>query len=195
MKFRIFLLVSFIAISGIASAQSKTTEALAKKHSDALSLFFYNNTLRMLNQSNDPNFDELIKDIEKMKFLMIKKDEKNFNTSGYKALVGEYKAEAFEEIMTSRFEGKNFDIFLKEKDGKTRGMLVLVNDTESLYVLDILGSINVNKVTDLYSTLDKSSDIGKQIKAFTDNGKDKKDDDDDDEDIVSEKDRKKGDNR
>lgn len=195
MKFRIFLLVSFIAISGIASAQSKTTEALAKKHSDALSLFFYNNTLRMLNQSNDPNFDELIKDIEKMKFLMIKKDEKNFNTSGYKSLVGEYKAEAFEEIMTSRFEGKNFDIFLKEKDGKTRGMLVLVNDTESLYVLDILGSINVNKVTDLYSTLDKSSDIGKQIKAFTDNGKDKKDDDDDDEDIVSEKDRKKGDNR
>jgi hypothetical protein len=190
MKSKILLLVSFIAISGIVSAQSKTTEALAKKHTDALSLYFYNNTLRMLNQSNDPNFDELIKDIEKMKFLMIKKDEKNFNSTGYKALVGEYKAEAFEEIMTSRFEGKNFDVFLKEKDGKTKGMLVLVNDKESLYVLDILGSINVSKVTDLYSTLDQSSDIGRKIKAFTDEGKQKgKDDDDEDND------RKDSDNR
>jgi hypothetical protein len=181
MKFRILILISIIAVSQTVSAQSKTTEALAKKHSDALSLFFYNNTLRMLNQSNDPNFDELIKDIEKMKFLMIKKDEKNFSTNGYKSLVGEYKSEAFEEIMTSRFEGKNFDVFLKEKDGKTKGMLVLVNDKESLYVLDILGSININKVTDLYSTLDKSSDIGKQIKAFTDKGKDKDEEDEDDD--------------
>jgi hypothetical protein len=174
MKFKALVLVAFIAFSLAAHAQSKTTEALAKKHSDALSLFFYNNTLRMLNQKNDPNFDELIKDIEKMKFLLIKKDEKNFGPTGYKELIREYKAEAFEEIMTSRFEGKNFDIFLKEKDGKTKGMLVLVNDSESLYVLDILGSINVNKVTDLYSTLDSSSDIGQKIKGFMDDGKDKK---------------------
>jgi hypothetical protein len=79
--------------------------------------------------------------------------------------------------MTSRFEGKNFDVFLKEKDGKTKGMLVLINDQESLYVLDILGSINVSKVTDLYSTLDESTDIGKQIKNFMDDGKDDKDKD------------------
>lgn len=187
MKFKILLFTILVAYSASVSAQSKTTEALAKKHADALSLFFYNSTLRMLNQTNDPNFDELIKDIEKMKFLMIKKDEKNFNPNGYKALVGDYKSEAFEEIMTSRFEGKNFDVFLKEKDGKTKGMLVLVNDTESLYVLDILGSININKVTDLYSTLDKSSDIGKQIKAFTDKN--------DDDDEVVHKQKKKSDNR
>jgi hypothetical protein len=187
MKLRLFLFISFVAASCIVSAQSKTTEALAKKHSDALSLFFYNNTLRMLNQSNDPNFDELIKDIEKMKFLLIKKEGDSFNTSGYKQLVGEYKSEAFEEIMTSRFEGKNFDVFLKEKDGKTKGMLVLVNDKESLYVLDIMGSINVSKVTDLYTTLDKSSDIGKQIKAFTNKGKDDGEDDEDDEKIVKER--------
>lgn len=189
MKLRLFLFIAFLAVSGVVSAQSKTTEALAKKHSDALSLFFYNNTLRMLNQSNDPNFDELIKDIEKMKFLLIKKDEKTFNTTGYKQLVSEYKSEAFEEIMTSRFEGKNFDVFLREKDGKTKAMLVLVNDKESLYVLDILGSINVSKVTDLYSTLDKSSDIGKQIKAFTSEGKDDEDDED-----RKDKDRKDRDN-
>ncbi len=165
-----FLALSIALIASSVQGQSKTTEALAKKHSDALSLFFYNNTLRMLNQAEDPAFDELIKDIEKMKFLMIRKDDSNFNTGGYKQLVKDYKSESFEEIMTSRFEGKNFDIFLKEKDGKTKGMLVLVNDTESLYVLDILGSINVSKVTQLYSTLDKSSDIGKKMHEFLNDG-------------------------
>lgn len=188
MKIKLLLLICFVSIANFASAQSKTTEALEQKHSDALKLFFYHNTLRMLNQKNDPNFDELIKDIEKMKFLLIKKGENNFNPAGYKQLVGEYKKEAFEEIMTSRFDGKNFDIFLKEKDGKTKGMLVLVNDKESLYVLDILGSININKVTDLYSTLDQSSDIGKQIQNFMgDNDKRDDDKDDDDEDKAEKK--------
>jgi hypothetical protein len=174
----------FIAILSplLAVSQSKTTEALEKQHSDALALFFYNNTLRMLNQTEDKAFDELIKDIEKMKFLMIKKQSDNFGANGYKKLIGDYKSEAYEEIMTSRFDGKNFDIFLKEKDGKTKGMLVLVNDEESLFVLDIIGSIALNNVTKLYETIDQSSDIGQKIKAFTNKDRDRdRDNDDDDE--------------
>jgi hypothetical protein len=178
----VFSIAIIISIPLLAVSQSKTTEALQKQHSDALALFFYNNTLRMLNQGEDKAFDELIKDIEKMKFLMIKKQNDNFGTTGYKKLVGEYKSEAYEEIMTSRFDGKNFDIFLKEKDGKTQGMLVLVNDTESLFVLDIIGSIALNNVTKLYETLDQSSDIGQKIKAFTNRDKDKDRDNDDDND-------------
>ena len=77
--------------------QSKTTEALQKKYDDAMVFFFYNNTLRMLNQNDDKSFDELIKDIEKMKFLMIDKS-KNFGPTDYKKLVSDYKAESFEEF-------------------------------------------------------------------------------------------------
>ncbi len=155
-------------------AQSSTTEALHKKHTDALSLFFYNNTLRMLNQNEDKDFDEIIKDIEKMKFLMIKKDETNFSGIDFKKLVSDYKSESFDGIMTSRHEGKNFDVFLRENGGKTKGMLVLINDSTNLYILDIQGRIALDKVTKLYSTLDESADIGRKIKAFT--GDQKKDD-------------------
>jgi hypothetical protein len=181
MKLKILLILSFIA-PFFVQAQSLTTEALSKKHSDALAFFFYNNTLRMLNQQEDKEFDELIKDIEKMRFLMIKKDESNFGNHDFKKLVADYKAESFEEIMTSRHQGKNFDVFMKEKNGKTNGMLVLINDSTTLYVLDILGRIALDKVTKLYSTLDESSDISSKIKAFTGDGKDRdhKEDDDDD---------------
>jgi Domain of unknown function (DUF4252) len=169
------LLFCVICMAAGANAQSKTTEELAKKNSEALSLFFYNNTLRMLNQQEDKDFDALIKDIEKMKFLMIDK-KTSFDNGGYKKLVSSYKAESFEEIMTSRHQGKNFDVFIKEKDGDTKGMLVLVNDSTNLYVLDIVGKIALDKITKLYSVMGESSEIGGRIKDFT--KKDAKKDDD-----------------
>jgi len=168
-------LIFVVTLSQAAFAQSSTTEALHKKHGDALNLFFYNNTLRMLNQNEDPEFDKLIRDIEKMRFLLIKKSDAHFGNSEYKKLISDYKAEKFEEIMASRHEGKSFDVYLKEQNGKTQGMLVLINDSTNLYVLDILGRIALDKVTSLYNTLDESSDIGSKIKMF------RGDDDDDDE--------------
>jgi hypothetical protein len=175
MKVKFFFSLLVIAISfGSVKAQSKTTEALHKKYSDAMAFFFYNNTLRMLNQTEDKAFDELIKDIEKMKFLLIKKSPDDFSSKEYKKLVSDYKSESFEEIMTSRYDGKNFEIYIKEENKKTKGMLVLINDSTNLYVLDILGSIALNKVTQLYNTLDASSDIGSKIKMFTGQGEENK---------------------
>jgi hypothetical protein len=170
MKLKPFLLFSLLlTLPFIAPAQSKTTEVLQKDY-NASSFFFYNNTLRMLNQSEDPGFDELIKDIEKMKFLMIKKDLKPLD---YKKVVGDYKKELFEEAMSSRHQGKNFDVYLKEQDNKTTGMLVLINDENSLMVLDIVGRIALDQVTNLYKTLDESSDIGRRIRDFSGKGSDK----------------------
>lgn len=157
------------------SAQSSTTEALRKKHSEALELFFYNNTLRMLNQQEDKEFDELIRGIEKMRFLLIRKSESKFSDPDFRNLVSQYRAEAFEEIMSSRHEGKNFNVYVKGSSGKTKGMLVLINDTDNLFVLDILGSIALDKVTKLYSTLDESTDIGKKIRDFVGGDGDKDD--------------------
>jgi len=185
MKPRLLLIFILLAAPLLLPAQSSTTEALSKKHRDALTFFFYNNTLRMLNQQEDKEFDELIKDIEKMRFVLIKKADTEFDANDFKKLVADYKAESFEAIMTSRHQGKNFDVFMKEKNGRTNGMLVLINDSTNLYVLDILGRIALDKVTKLYSTLDESSDISSKIKAFTggddDDDKDKDDEDEKDE--------------
>jgi hypothetical protein len=163
----IYTLLFVITVIGV-NAQSKTTESLQKTY-NADVYFLYNNTLRMLNQTEDPNFDEVIKDIEKMKILMIKKEATSFN---YKNVVSDYKADSFQEMMTSRHEGKNFDVFVQEKNNKTTGMLILINDASSLFVLDIVGTIALDKVTSLYNTLSKSADFGKKIQQFTDDKKD-----------------------
>jgi hypothetical protein len=162
---RYLIIFVFILSATPSFSQTKTTEKLHKENKEAFSLFFYHNTLRMLNQSEDKDFDALIKDIEKMKFLMM--ENSTFSTGSYKKLVSEYKAESFEEIMTSRFEGKNFDVFLKEVNGKTKGMVVTVKDSEKLYILDIVGSIALDKITSFVKTLDTNTDIANRIKSFS----------------------------
>lgn len=180
---KLFLALTITLLPLLGMGQSKTTESLQQEFKGSLTLFFYNNTLRMINQQEDKEFDEIIRDIEKMKFLAVRKNEWHVD---YKRIVNDYKKERFEEVMTSRHDGKNFDIFLKEKNGKTSAMLVLVNSDDNLFVLDILGSIPMDKVTKLYSVMDESTDIGTRIERFVrknaDDDEDSEKDDKTDED-------------
>jgi hypothetical protein len=163
MKFYATLL--FVAAGFLAEAQTKTTQALDKKY-DGLSLFFYRNTLRMLNQTDDPAFDELIKDIEKMRFMMINKAESKFTDADYKKLLEGYKGESYEEMMSGRAEGRAFTVYLRESGGDVKGTVILAKDDESVMVLDILGKIALNKVPDFFNAIDNSTDIGGKIKDF-----------------------------
>ena len=130
----------------------------------------------MLNQSDNKEFDELIKDIEKLKFLMVDKTLKNFGPLEYKKLKNDYLNEDYENVMTSRLEGRNFDMYMKDKKGSSLGTVLLVNDSTNLYVLDMIGTIDLTKAGSLFNTIDQSTDIGQRIRNFADH-KDKRKDD------------------
>lgn len=164
---RLFLVTTVLfAHATIVFSQSKTTENLHKKYADSRSFFFYNNTLRMLNQEENKEFDELIKDIEKMKLLMINRPVNKIEKAEVNKLSAAYKAEAYEQMMVARHSGKNVEVLLKEKNGKTIGTVFLMTDDEYVYVLDILGSVALNKVTSFLNTLDKSTELNNKISAF-----------------------------
>jgi hypothetical protein len=171
---KISLLIIGLAMAATSLAQTKTTNDLHKKFDDAFALFFYNSTLKMLNQTEDKEFDELIKDIEKMKFLMIDKVAKNFSTKDYAGLIKGYKSEDYESMMTARSNGKNFDLYIREDNDRVKGTVILVNDSSQLYILDIVGRVQPNQMTKFFSTLDENSDIAQKLKAFAGSGDDKK---------------------
>jgi len=80
-------------------------------------------------------------------------------------------------MMTSRFQGKNFDVYIKTEDGRVKGTVIIAIDSANLYVLDIIGRVALDKATSLFSTLDHSTDIGQRMKDFVisdDKSKDKK---------------------
>lgn len=167
--------ILLILATSLVSAQTKTTNDLHKKFEDTFALFFYSNTLKMLNQSDDKEFDDLVKDIEKMKFLMIDKIAKNFSVADYTRLIEGYKSEDYQNMMTARSNGKNFDVYLREQNESVKGTVILVNDSSQLYILDIVGKVQPNQVTKFFSTLDQNSEIAKKVKSFMGNDeKDKK---------------------
>lgn len=152
-------------VSAVAFSQTNTTNDLQKRFDDAFVLYFYNNTLRMLNQADDKEFDELIKDIEKMKFILVDKS-KGFTNQDYKKLVTGYKSESYENMMTARSNGRNFDVYLREENDNVKGTVILVNDSSQLYVLDIVGKVQPNQVTKFFSSLDQNSEITKKLTNF-----------------------------
>ena len=156
-------------------AQTKTTNALQSQFKDnTVALFFYKNTMEMWNITNNKELQEMVKDIEKMKFLLINKSAKNFGPTEYKKLKGDYLKEDYESVMTSRYKGKNFDVFFKEKGWTSpAGTVLVVNDSTNMYVLDIIGTIDLNKVGQFFSAMENNTDIGKTIRDFTGHGKDK----------------------
>lgn len=163
---KIFLLLFLTTISISLIAQTKTTNDLHKKYSDAFSLYFYSNTLKMLNQSGDKEFDEFVKDIEKMKFLMVEKGETKFSTKDYKTLIKGYQSEDYENMLTARSNGRNFDVYLREDNNNVKGTLILVNDSSKLYILDIVGRVQPNQAMKFFNTLDQNSDIAQKLKSF-----------------------------
>lgn len=150
--------------SAAAQAQTKTTELLDEKH-EGTTLYFYKNTLRMLNQKEDKEFDEMIKDIEKIRFVMIDRNAEKFGNTEYKKLKDDYtKKESYEEIMTGRLEGRNLNIFVRETNGKVKGTIIMASDSSNLYVLDILGKIALEKAGSLFKMIDENSDVARKIK-------------------------------
>ncbi len=163
-KLILFTLVLFS--SSLVFAQAKTTDDLQKKHDNSLSLYFYKNTLRMLNQSDSKEFDEMIKNIEKIKMLIFDKKEDSFAAADYKNLVKNYQSESYESVMTTRSNGMTFDVFIRDVKGSSLGTVVLASDSTRLLVFDMVGTIDVTKVGSLFSAIDESTDIGSKIKSF-----------------------------
>lgn len=132
-------------------AQSETTQAFHKEHDDAFVLFFYSNTLKMLNQDDNPEFEELIKDIDKMKLVRVNKEEANLDNEDYQDLVQSFYDEDFEDLMTMRHEGMNVSAYIQEDEGVTTGVVMLMQDDESVSILDIKGSVPLSKMASLIS--------------------------------------------
>jgi len=155
----IHLLLFLLIIPLVGVSQTETTDQFHEDHDDAFALFFYRNTIRMFNFNDNPKIDELIRDIEKMKFLRISKSETGFTRDEYRGLVDGYHEESFEDLMSMRAEGSNFNILIKEKDKVTRGLVVLLDNEDDFAILDIKGAVPIDRVVELVGYVQSAEDF------------------------------------
>ena len=145
------LITIFMIFASLLTAfgQSETIQKLHKKYDDAFVMFFYKNTLNMLNMQDNKEFEALISGIEKMKLLRINKEKTSFSKDNFKQLVKDYRSEDFEELMTVKQKKLNINAYIKEKGEITKGIVILLNETESLTILDIKGNVPFDKIAEL----------------------------------------------
>jgi len=147
--YRTLLAISSVLFFNLSlQAQSDTIKKLHDQYDDAFVLFFYHNTLQMLNPNNDEQLDALIRDIDKMKFLSIDKSENTITQDDIQTLYNNYKEENFEELLNLREKNTQVKALIKEKGGITYGLSIIMNSEDSLNVFDIKGSLPIEKIMD-----------------------------------------------
>ena len=144
-----YIILFLLVTPFLSYGQSDTMQKWHKKYDNAFTLFFYQSTLNMLNMQDNEEFQDIIKDIDKMKLITIDKSEDEFTTSHYKELVADYENDSFEELMSFRQKEANIKAYIKEKDGNTKGIAVLINSDSTMTIIDLKGSVPLNKIGQL----------------------------------------------
>ena len=149
----IFIVIAPIFVFG----QSETIQKLHEKHENAFTMFFYKSTLNMIAEDRK-ELQELVRGIKKMKLLRVNKEESTFSKSNFKQLVKDYQLEGFEELIAIKHRDKTMNAYIKESRGITKGLAILLNETSNLTVLDIKGSVSIDKIGDLTQYISELTD-------------------------------------
>jgi len=128
-------------------AQEDVLKAYAKERSER-TFCFYPSTLRMINLSGNPEFNELVKPIEKMLIFML--DSTALASKDYRKLPAQFQKNGFEEFVTMYGGGSNLFIYGNESDGEMLGVMGM---QESVVAFYLRGNVNWQKIPKLMTTM------------------------------------------
>ena len=151
---KIIALIALMNLSQFAIGQSKSTQKLHEKYDGAFTMFFYKSTIKMLESDKTKEFMEIVKGIEKAKILKVDKYEKDFDENDILEYKDGIKDEDFEEVMSIRQKNGKFNVYLKEKNGVTKGIIVTLDSEDQFAILDIVGKIALDKISTLTDKMD-----------------------------------------
>lgn len=153
MRRTFIVLFTLFIYTGLFS-QSKSIEKFRKTYPEDQNVFFYSSTLNMLNVEESPEFEDLIKDIEKIAVLIYKKEEREFGSEQINGIVAGLKREKYVELMVISDSGNKINLYKKDKRDRTVGFAALVDNEESLVLIDVKGSIDFKKFMELKNKID-----------------------------------------
>ncbi|MBN2805021.1 MAG: DUF4252 domain-containing protein [Prolixibacteraceae bacterium] len=149
------LFVIFILLSPtLLWAQSKSVTRFRADFKENTNAFFYPSTLKMLNPNNDPDLAAIIDGIEEIRVLNYNKAEQRFGASEITTLKKNLQEETYNNLMAINEKGNTINLYGRDKKGKTVGFVAIVENTSSLIVIDLIGTIDIKKFMELKKQLD-----------------------------------------
>jgi hypothetical protein len=123
-------------------AQDTPFKAYADTHKDR-KFCFYPSTLRMINISKNPDYNELVNGIEKL--LVYTLDSAAKAGHSYKGLITSYKKIGFEEYVTMAGGKTNFILYGKENKNENQYVGVMKSE-DAMYAFYLRGRIGWQKI-------------------------------------------------
>lgn len=97
---------------------------------------------------------KLAKKIKKLK-LLVMENENTVKKQDYKNLIIDLKDNSFEDLLVVNSEGTKVNMLIREKKGKIKNFLLLVNDEEEFVMISIKSKL---KIEDLQQLIDSLQD-------------------------------------
>jgi len=153
---QLFFLFILFAVTPVFG-QSKSITRFRSDFKENTNMFFYSSTLKMLNTENNPELASMLKDIEEIRVLNYDKAAREFNAGDVSELKSALREEKYNDIMLVNENGNSINLYSREKQGKTVGFVAIVENRESLILIDLIGSIDVKKFMELKQKLDRQT--------------------------------------
>jgi len=153
---QLFILFLLLAVTPVFG-QSKSIARFRSDFKENTNMFFYSSTLKMLNTDDNPELASMLKDIEEIRVLNYDKNTQKFSPGNVSELKSELREEKYNDIMVVNENGNSINLYSREKHGKTIGFVAIVENKESLILIDLIGSIDVKKFMELKQKLDKQT--------------------------------------
>lgn len=121
-----------------AFAQSRTVSSFMKKHEPSASFYLYPSTLRMIDRENNPDYQQLVRHIEKVSFLTFQKGAMPVSKEKVRELQQALAGEAYEELLSFRDAGNQ--VYIYSKGDEPEAYVSLVDNEEALMLFDMQGA-------------------------------------------------------
>jgi hypothetical protein len=154
-----YLLLGILALMPYFShAQSKVMRNLSEEFPDGRVFMFYHSSLRMLNIEDDPDFDRMIRDIEKIKVLMIEKEDSLDSDKILSEIRDGLADEDFEELMEVKSKDYNIGVYILEDD-EIEGFFLIMNEDDNLVAIDLVGSMPIGDIGQLVDKIKEAKEF------------------------------------
>jgi len=144
---------------------SQSVKSFEEKNKDKglTALYFYPGVIRALNFDHDSSYDAMVKGIKKLKIVTFNNDKDSILPDRIKTLAADIRKESFVELMQMKQNNNQTLIFMQKENDKPKEFLGLVYGSNTLMIVDLMGTIPLSAISALMNGNIKLSGISNII--------------------------------
>lgn len=147
--------VLFTALISSVTSQSRSIESFSKEFEESFSLALDGFSINLLNDENDNDLAGVLRNIQKLKIFTYPKNKTNISKSRLNLLTNSIRKENYSDLMTINNNNEHIILLCKEKQGKISAIAGVIDQDESIIIIDIKGTIKPEDIVKIKDAIDR----------------------------------------